>query len=226
MFKSHYLFKFLFAVTILFCVHADGFDVRGEVKGERTKEERQRTNEEGEVNAESGKDKAESEKVKAEREKRMMLKNSYTTELGVRERSGKNDGAEVEKYLQYVGLKKGNPWCAAFVCWALGKVGISNPRSGWSPDLFPASKVIWQRSRGLVAASERPRAGDVFGIWFSDKGRIAHVGFVDSWEGKWMISVEGNTNEAGSAEGDGVYRKRRLCSSLYKVVDYIKEKRI
>ncbi|MGV3508178.1 MAG: CHAP domain-containing protein [Sphingobacteriaceae bacterium] len=214
MFKSHYLFKFLSAVTILFCVHAYGFGVAAE----RVK-----------VKAESRKvkvEKGESRKVKAESGKREILRRFYTGELGVKELSGKNDGTEVEKYLRYVGLKKGNPWCAAFVCWALGEAGISNPKSGWSPELFPASKVIWQRSRSLNAGFENPQAGDVFGIWFSDKGRIAHVGFIDSWDGKWMISVEGNTNEAGSAEGDGVYRKRRLCSSLYQVSDFIKEKRI
>jgi len=147
----------------------------------------------------------------------------YTAEVGVREQSGKNDGERVETYLAYVGLKKGNPWCAAFVCWSLGQARIRNPRSGWSPDLFPEKKVCWQRSMSLqvkpVVGGEarRPRKGDVFGIYFPDKKRIAHVGFVDSWDDKYVITVEGNTNEAGSREGDGVYRKRRLISSIYQV---------
>lgn len=147
----------------------------------------------------------------------------YTAEIGVREQSGKNDGARVEAYLAYVGLKKGNPWCAAFVCWSLGQAGIRNPRSGWSPDLFPAKKICWQRSAsaGMKAGVGRqaagPRKGDVFGIYFPEKKRIAHVGFVDSWDDKYVITVEGNTNEAGSREGDGVYRKRRLIKTLYQV---------
>lgn len=66
-------------------------------------------------------------------------------------------------------------------------------------------------------AARRPRKGDVFGIYFPDKKRIAHVGFVDSWDDKYVITVEGNTNEAGSREGDGVYRKRRLVGSIYQV---------
>ena len=148
----------------------------------------------------------------------------YTAEIGVREQSGKNDGQRVEAYLAYVGLKKGDPWCAAFVCWSLGQAGIRNPRSGWSPDLFPARKVCWQRSLALqpkpaaaVGETSGPRRGDVFGIYFPEKKRIAHVGFVDTWDGKYVITVEGNTNEAGSREGDGVYRKRRLISSIYQV---------
>lgn len=205
MFKSHYLFKFLSAAIILFCVHAYGIDI-GKLKGE------------------SKKVKGNNSELKS---KRGILRAVYTAELGVRELSVRNDGPEVEKYLSYVGLKKGQPWCAAFVCWALAEANIKNPRSGWSPDLLPASKVIWQRTRAIAAGDiDAPREGDVFGIWYRDKGRIAHVGFVDKWDGNWMISVEGNTNEAGSAEGDGVYRKRRLTASLYKVADFIQDKRI
>ncbi len=69
-----------------------------------------------------------------------------------------------------------------------------------------------------------PSRGDVFGIYFPEKGRIAHVGFVDDWGDKYVVTVEGNTNEAGSREGDGVYRKRRLISSLCKVARYCPDK--
>ena len=64
--------------------------------------------------------------------------------------------------------------------------------------------------------------GDVFGLYFPEKRRIAHVGFIDQWDGTWMISVEGNTNVSGSREGDGVYRKRRLVRTVYKVARYVK----
>lgn len=172
------------------------------------------------------------------------LRQIYTAELGVREATGRNDGSQVEEYLRYVGLKKGNPWCAAFVCWAYGKAGVANPRTGYCPVLFPAARVVWSRklrvegsrlkvesaqpttrnlqpfSHNTQPATRIPSPGDVFGIYFPEKGRIAHVGFVDEWGDKYLISVEGNTNEAGSREGDGVYRKRRLISSIYKVARY------
>jgi hypothetical protein len=149
----------------------------------------------------------------------------YMSQIGVREKPS-NSGPQVEKYLKYVDLPKGNPWCAAFVCWVLGEAGLENPRSGWSPALFGVRHVIWdwkQRTRNKEprTKSQEPGLGDVFGIYFPEKGRIAHVGFVDHWDGTWMISVEGNTNMAGSREGDGVYRKMRLVSSLHKVSRYI-----
>lgn len=182
----------------------------------------------------------------------------YTSQIGVREKPA-NSGPQVEKYLKYVGLSNGNPWCAAFVCWVFGEVGVDNPRSGWSPDLFPGSRIIyesgklkaesgkllqkspygksgWAESRcacpsgagggfckmhSVTNKPVSPAAGDVFGLYFPEKGRIAHVGFVDEWQDPWVISVEGNTNVQGSREGDGVYRKRRLVKTIHKVARYI-----
>lgn len=143
----------------------------------------------------------------------------YSSQIGIREKTGNNDGKAVEGYLKSVGLGKGNPWCAAFVYWSLSAAGVENiPRSGYSPSWFPKKKVIYSSD----IKKPPPLAGDVFGIWFSGKGRIAHVGFIDSWtSGTYCITVEGNTNEAGSREGDGVYRKRRLKSQIYKVSRWI-----
>ena len=163
------------------------------------------------------------------------VRSIYRAEVGVREETGRNDGSRVEEYLRYVGLKKGQPWCASFVCWALGKAGIDNPRSGYCPRLFGRDKLVWERRRGggglnLASYDGGPVVGKteagsddsalVFGIYFPEKGRISHVGFVDACDGKYIITVEGNTNEAGSREGDGVYCKRRLLSSVYQIACY------
>ncbi|SFG62325.1 CHAP domain-containing protein [Pedobacter insulae] len=147
---------------------------------------------------------------------RTKVKQIYTSQIGVREQ-GNNSGPAVEKYLAYTGLAKGNPWCAAFVCWVYGQAGITNPQTGWSPSLFPATKVIWDRGK----QKKPPAQADIFAIYFADKGRIAHTGFIDSWDNTWLITVEGNTNTQGSREGDGVYRKRRLVKSIYQVARYV-----
>ena len=175
---------------------------------------------------------------------RDKVRQIYTSQIGIREKQP-NSGPAVEEYLRYVGLAKGNPWCAAFVCWVLGKAGVENPGTGWSPGLFPVNKVIWERKKEWTIDSgqwtmrkelkvesgklrvesgkviQRPGAGDVFGLYFQEKKRIAHVGFVDQWDEAWLVTVEGNTNDSGSREGDGVYRKRRLVRSIYKVARYI-----
>lgn len=162
---------------------------------------------------------------------RDKVRQIYTSQLGVREKQV-NSGPEVEQFLRYVKLPKGNPWCAAFVCWVYGEADVRNPRTGWSPDLFRNDKVIWtsaepgtrkrdSRRPQNGVPEQQPRTADVFGIYFPEKGRIAHVGFVDEWNDPWLITVEGNTNLSGSREGDGVYRKRRLVRSIYKVARYI-----
>lgn len=169
----------------------------------------------------------------------LKVKRIFDSQIGIKE-SGQNSGPQVEQYLSYVNLPKGNPWCAAFVCWVYGQAGIANPRTGWSPALFPASKLIWSRKSGLSKTAQAepskpttkyrhpdkdretsPATGDVFGIYFPEKGRIAHVGFVDTRDESWLITVEGNTNLFGAREGDGVYRKRRLIRSIERVARYI-----
>jgi inner membrane protein involved in colicin E2 resistance len=72
--------------------------------------------------------------------------------------------------------------------------------------------------RGKLAT---PNTTDLFGLYFPEKKRIAHVGFIDAWDDKWLITVEGNTNISGEREGDGVYRKRRMVGSIYRVARYI-----
>ncbi|MGV3686473.1 MAG: peptidoglycan-binding protein [Daejeonella sp.] len=155
---------------------------------------------------------------------RNLIKKVYDSQVGIRE-TGINRGTRVDDYLNYVNLPKGNPWCAAFVCWVLGKAGVENPRTGWSPGLFPAEKVIWDRGETRLLSGGKlillPGAGDVFGLYFQEKKRIAHAGFVDQWDGTWLVTVEGNTNDSGSREGDGVYRKRRMIRSIYRVARYM-----
>jgi len=144
---------------------------------------------------------------------------TYISQIGVRELTGHNDGKVVEAYLHYCSLSKGEPWCAAFVCWVYGQNKIPNPKSGYCPDLFKTSSIIWRRSAKI---NEAPAAGDLFGIYFLEKGRVAHTGFIDRWTPTTMNTVEGNTNQAGSREGDGVYRKIRLTRQIYAIARFIK----
>lgn len=151
-------------------------------------------------------------------DRRLKVTAVYESQIGVRELTGKNDGKSVESYLRYVGLGKGYAWCAAFTCWTLNQATIKNPKSAWSPDMFPAASVIYSTTS---TQNQTPEQGDVFGIYFPDKKRIAHVGFIHKWGNAEVITVEGNTNQAGSREGDGVFKKRRIKSQIYKVSRFI-----
>lgn len=147
-------------------------------------------------------------------EKRISLIRRAQMEIGVRERSGNNDGPRVEEYLASVGLSSGQPYCAAFISWAFAMEGFNKPKTGWCPDLFPSKRL---------ARSALP--GNVIGIYFIAKKRIAHVGLIEKVDGEWCVSIEANTNVSGSREGDGVYRKRRHLKTIYMIADWVSAER-
>lgn len=143
---------------------------------------------------------------------RADLINTYRSHIGVRELTGNNDGNIVEAYLRAVNLGKGFAWCAAFVAYCHLDNGLMIPKApAWSPSWFPTSKNIPLREAV---------AGDVFGIYYFHLNRIAHVGFIDEPYNNGsniIITVEGNTNDDGSREGDGVYRKRRSKAQIKSI---------
>ena len=133
-------------------------------------------------------------------------------ELGVREFRD-NDGKAVEAYLHYTKTPTGSPWCAAFVSWVFGQAGYATPRTAWSPSLFPNDRI-----------TDLTVPGNVFGLYFPALKRIAHAGIIERRENDWLITIEGNTNQTGSREGDGVYRKRRLVKSIKVYADWLTKK--
>ena len=145
---------------------------------------------------------------------RLRLVQFAVMEIGVRERTGQNDGIRVEAYLASADLKKGLPWCGAFISWIFKKAGYAGPRTGWTPALFPSSRIT---------RSALP--GNLLGVYFPKLKRIAHVGLIEKLDGDWCVSVEGNTNTQGSSEGDGVYRKRRHVKTIYQIADWVKNGR-
>lgn len=148
-------------------------------------------------------------------ELRQAVAVTYTAQIGVME-TGTNDGPEIREYLKTTNVSFSAPWCAAFVSYCYTVNGVDNPRSAWSPSYFLTSKLINLKIT-------QPLRADVFGVWYNNLGRIAHIGFIDQWprQGDYFISVEGNTNNNGSREGNGVYKKRRSKRSAYKIARYI-----
>ena len=128
------------------------------------------------------------------------LRQVYLSEVGIKEATGRNDGPRIAEYLRYCGLPEGYEWCAAFVSWVYGQAGYAQPRNAWAAALFPAARLV----------RSTPQQGDIFGLYSPAKRRIGHCGFIDSWNGKWCITVEGNMDNA-------VVQKRRLASTIKAV---------
>jgi hypothetical protein len=128
-------------------------------------------------------------------------------EVGVQEYN-ENSSPRIDQYNTYVGFKK-VPWCASFVSWVFWQAGYSQPKTAWSPALFPAERL-----------TKNPVSGTVMGIYFDHLKRIGHCGIVADIKGDLVICVEGNTNVNGSREGDGVYMRIRHKRSIYSYADW------
>lgn len=144
------------------------------------------------------------------------------SQVGVREATGNNDGPEVAMYLFNTGLPEGYAWCAAFVSWVFQEAGIKTMRSARVVDWFSKNVVYL---KGWQKEAPKLKKAMLAGWYYPELGRYGHIGIIAGWNPgmKDIITIEGNTNGAGSREGEGVYRKFRPLKNIAVIADYIKE---
>jgi len=95
------------------------------------------------------------------------------------------------------------PWCATFMAWG-----------GWKNDI-PVDRLPRSASCDALGAafkrmgrwSEYPAIGAI--ALYGTPSDLNHTGAVYAFDETWIWTVEGNTNNTGSREGDGVYLKKR-----------------
>lgn len=142
--------------------------------------------------------------------------------LGVFETS-KNRGPHIAEFWEKTNYKEGDgdrqPWCCAFVSFC---VQVADAESAELKFTVPpttascAELVRWahetKAKNGLIIFGPRdkefkPAVGDLVCY----RPNLSHVGIVtEDYDGSGFIeTIEGNTNQEGSREGDGVYRKQR-----------------
>lgn len=123
------------------------------------------------------------------------------TFLGYTEGPGKNE----TPFGAWAGCQ-GAPWCHAFTSKVLHDVGESIGKLAYCP----AGVVFFREKQQLFA---EPRPGDLFYQWrFVEKEkrhRYAHTGFVRAVDGKKIVTIEGNSNTAGSRTGGSVVSLKR-----------------
>lgn len=99
-------------------------------------------------------------------------------------------------------------WCATFVSWCVMKADLAA--------LFPRTAstdtgAAWFKSRKQW--HEYPAVGAQ--VFFGFAGNMEHTGLVYAFDADFIYTIEGNTNTNGSAEGDGVYLKKRARKDAY-----------
>jgi len=138
--------------------------------------------------------------------------------LGTRELTGNNDGVNVEKFTRVACNMGKVAYCAGYLAYGLKVNGISIPDCAcWSPCMVPDNKIVWRRGD-----SHQLNKGEIFGLYFQSKKRVAHVGAViEDFGDGWILTIEGNTDDAGSREGNGVFTRLRHKSQLYVAAKWI-----
>jgi hypothetical protein len=126
---------------------------------------------------------------------------------GLRE-VGYNRGITVDSMNRNCGNKPGSSWCAAFVYWCLDKAHIKydNKKSGLARSLINKNSIsAWD----VINGKKKVLCG-MAGIFQKGKTIFGHAIFIDEdWKSISGKTIEGNTNKAGSSDGDGVYEKTR-----------------
>lgn len=143
------------------------------------------------------------------------------SKIGVRESGGPNKGKDLAPFFAADSYKPnaaddGYAWCASFVCWCV-QTAVAGRAITFQPPRTPSAwgMEAWSLAQDNSTWLRKPHDGDI------KRGdivvfRFSHVGIAvsDATPDGWVTTVEGNTNAAGSREGDGVYRKRRNLASI------------
>ena len=143
------------------------------------------------------------------------LRSVYLSQVGQMEHPlGSNWGYPVKKYLASVHDYQPDPWCAAFVHFCLDSAGYKTNITAAASSGDNLKHRVYFKTK----LYEPIQYGDVFTIFFPSMGRIGHTGFVDQKVNDGIYStVEGNTNNNGSREGIGVFKRKRSLHTLYSV---------
>lgn len=143
-------------------------------------------------------------------------------QVGVKEKSGRNDGKEIAKYLRSVGIDRPAPYCAAGQYWCFDAANqeldkeIPLYKTGVAIQFLQQAKIdgkrtIYEAHIGDLLVWKRPNS------WQGHVERIIEVG-----EAGWVLTVGFNTSNGKSGsqrEGNGVFIRRR---NIYHAIGRLK----
>jgi hypothetical protein len=141
--------------------------------------------------------------------------------LGIKEKPG-NLGwanAEFETKMKKAGWYSTAPWCAFFtkLIWLEAYADHAALKQIINVWFNGGARLTLENAKknGTFATGTVPKPGAIV-IWLKGKGPSGHAGIVMSVNGNTMTTIEGNTNAAGSREGDQVAEKLRTVTRNYQ----------
>ena len=138
-------------------------------------------------------------------------------ELGTREEpAGSNNVKYNTAYYGRAVNGGGYAWCAVFLWWLFQQTGVGKLYYGGGKTAYVPTLLFWASKEGLTVKTPQP--GDLVCFDFDGNGRADHVGICESWDGAYVITIDGNTGTASEANGGCVMRRRRAERYILGVI--------
>jgi hypothetical protein len=141
----------------------------------------------------------------------------------VKETQGANRGEAVDRMIRATGLVPPQPWCMAYVNWC-GQAALDLL---WPLPMAAGCQFVAEAAQklGMLKVLEVgvvPERGSIFLLWGESVHRYRHTGFVlgADAESGWYRCIEGNTNDDGSPEGTGVFKRRRQFTGKDAIINW------
>lgn len=140
---------------------------------------------------------------------------------GVFELTGNNDHSMITIAMNLCKLSgdKGYPWCAACQAEIHNHANVHSPHSARVVDWFNTPNNVWKKGQGDIPEFINKK-GMVGGLYYHKLKRLGHIFLIVGEDKNNFYTLEGNTNIAGSRDGDGFYKKIRSKNSVYALADY------
>lgn len=143
------------------------------------------------------------------------------SQIGITEKTGHNDGKEIEKYYPPVGLDPNNkyPYCAAGQVWVFWQscIYLKLPfseipiaRTGLANGIFNAAMRTGVKTKFIALR-------DGLLVWRMPRDNTGHIErIIETKQAGWVVTVGFNTTSgAGNqSEGGGVHKRNRNTKSL------------
>lgn len=104
-------------------------------------------------------------------------------------------------------------WCVVFIWWLFQQGRAPHLFFGGEKTASCTTLYSYHAARGQAVSGEY-RAGDIIFYNFRGGKSTDHVGICESWDGKTMTSIEGNTSLTSQDNGGAVMRRQRTKGQI------------
>lgn len=140
---------------------------------------------------------------------RLMIATAALALLGLDiKEQGANRGWAVDLIQRHAAGSVGWAWCAAFCDYVVDKAYEVATNFAKPYDVWISCSEIYRRAKARGLVRDEPRVGDLV-LFRGGKTGFKHVGVCIGMRAGAVVTIEGNTNDDGDPEGDGVYKRLR-----------------